>query len=163
VRIWCAGCATGEEAYSFAITTLEYLTANGLDSTVQIFGADASENTIESRVPLSILNRLSQNSLPERLRRFFVKVDRGYQVSKRVRDRCIFARQNLASDPPVPHIDLLSCRNVLIYFNQPLQKQMIATFHYSLQPDGYLLMGMSESLRLRRLLQPIRPQEQDLL
>jgi two-component system CheB/CheR fusion protein len=147
VRIWCAGCATGEEAYSLAITALEYLTANGLDSTVQIFGTDASENAIEMAraaiYPESLVAELS----PERLRRFFVKVDRGYQVSKRVRDCCIFARQNLASDPPFSHIDLLCCRNVLIYFNQLLQKQMIATFHYSLESDGYLLLGMSESLR----------------
>jgi two-component system, chemotaxis family, CheB/CheR fusion protein len=147
VRIWCAGCATGEEAYSLTITVLEFLTANGFDSTVQIFGTDASEDAIEMArtaiYPDSIIGEMS----PERLRRFFVKVDRGYQVSKRVRDCCVFARQNLASDPPFSHIDLLSCRNVLIYFNQSLQKQMIATFHYSLEPDGYLLLGMSESLR----------------
>jgi two-component system, chemotaxis family, CheB/CheR fusion protein len=147
VRVWCAGCATGEEAYSFAISLLEFLTANGLDSTVQIFGTDASEDSIEKArtaiYPESIMAEMS----PDRLRRFFVKVDRGYQVSKRVRDCCIFARQNLASDPPFSHIDLVSCRNVLIYFNQWLQKRMIATFHYALEPDGYLLLGMSESLR----------------
>jgi two-component system, chemotaxis family, CheB/CheR fusion protein len=147
VRVWCAGCATGEEAYSFAICLLEFLTANGLDSTVQIFGTDASEESIEKArtaiYPESIMAEMS----PDRLRRFFVKVDRGYQVSKRVRDCCIFARQNLASDPPFSHIDLVSCRNVLIYFNQWLQKRMIATFHYALEPDGYLLLGMSESLR----------------
>ena len=147
VRVWCAGCATGEEAYSFAISLLEFLTANGLDSTVQIFGTDASEESIEKArtaiYPESIMAEMS----PDRLRRFFVKVDRGYQVSKRVRDCCIFARQNLASDPPFSHIDLVSCRNVLIYFNQWLQKRMIATFHYALEPDGYLLLGMSESLR----------------
>lgn len=147
VRIWCAGCATGEEAYSLAITVLEYLIANGLDSTVQIFGTDASEYAIESArtaiYPESLMGEMS----PERLRRFFVKVDRGYQVSKRVRDCCIFAKQNLATDPPFSHIDLLSCRNVIIYFNQSLQKQVITTFHYSLEQDGYLLLGMSESLR----------------
>ena len=124
MRIWCAGCATGEEAYLLAISVLEFLTANGLDSTVQIFGTDASDDAIEAArtaiYPESIMAEVS----PERLSRFFVKVDRGYQVSKRVRDCCIFARQNLASDPPFSHIDLLSCRNVLIYFNQPLQKQM---------------------------------------
>jgi two-component system CheB/CheR fusion protein len=147
IRVWCAGCATGEEAYSLAITILEYLTVNGMDTTVQIFGTDASENAIEiartAIFPESLIGEIS----PERLRRFFIKVDRGYQVSKRVRDCCIFARQNLASDPPFSHIDFLSCRNVLIYFNQELQKQIITTFHYSLEPDGYLFLGMSESLR----------------
>jgi len=81
------------------------------------------------------------------LRRYFVKVDRGYQVSKRVRDLCIFARQNLASDPPFSHMDFVSCRNVLIYLNAALQKQVINTFHYALDPAGYLILGSSESLR----------------
>ncbi len=147
IRIWCAGCATGEEAYSLAITLLEYLTANGMDATVQIFGTDASENAIEVARTAIYPESLAGDISPERLRRFFTKVDRGYQVAKRVRDCCIFARQNLASDPPFSHIDLLSCRNVLIYFNQELQKQIITTFHYSLEVDGYLFLGMSESLR----------------
>ena len=76
-----------------------------------------------------------------------MKVDRGYQISKRVRDTCIFARQNLSGDPPFSHIDLLCCRNVMIYFRQVLQRRVIATFHYALEPGGYLLLGMSESLR----------------
>ncbi|MBB6143083.1 two-component system CheB/CheR fusion protein [Silvibacterium bohemicum] len=147
VRVWCAGCATGEEAYSLAITVLEYLTANGLDTTVQIFGTDVSEYAVESARTAIYPDSLMGEMSAERLRRFFVKVDRGYQVSKRVRDCCIFARQNLANDPPFSHIDLLSCRNVIIYFNQSLQKQVITTFHYSLEQDGYLLLGMSESLR----------------
>lgn len=147
VRIWCAGCATGEEAYSLAIAVLEYLTANGMDTTVQVFGTDASEYAVETARTAIYPESLVAEIAPERLRRFFTKVDRGYQVSKRVRDCCIFARQNLASDPPFSHIDLLSCRNVIIYFNQALQKQVITTFHYSLESDGYLLLGMSESLR----------------
>jgi two-component system CheB/CheR fusion protein len=147
VRIWCAGSATGEEAYSFAITVLEFLAANGLHSTVQVFATDASENAIQkSRTaiyPESIISQVS----PERLRRFFMKAERGYRISKRVRDCCIFAHHNLASDPPFSHIDILSCRNVLIYFNPPLQKQLISTFHYALEPEGYLVLGMSEGLR----------------
>ena len=99
IRIWCAGCATGEEAYSLAIIVLEYLTANGLDTTVQIFGTDASEFAIETARTAIYPETLMGEISPDRLRRFFVKVDRGYQVSKRVRDCCIFARQNLSSDP----------------------------------------------------------------
>ena len=147
IRIWCAGCSTGEEVYSLAITVLEYLIANGFETTVQIFGTDVSERSIEwarnAIYPDSLHNELTQ----DQLRRFFVKTDRGYQVSKRVRDCCIFARQNLASDPPFSHIDFLTCRNVLIYFNEALQRQVIATFHYALNPDGYMLLGLSETLR----------------
>ncbi|MGC2637670.1 MAG: CheR family methyltransferase [Acidobacteriaceae bacterium] len=147
IRIWCAGCASGEEAYSLAIAILEYLTANGLDSTVQIFGTDASENAIEMARTAVYPESLIGDVSPERLHRFFTKIERGYRVSKRVRDCCIFARQNLVSDPPFSHIDILSCRNVLIYFNQQLQNQIITTFHYALDPDGYLVLGTSESLR----------------
>lgn len=147
LRIWCAGCATGEEAYSVAITVLEYFTANQMDATVQVFGTDASEYAIEAARTALYPESLVAEISPERLRRFFNKVDRGYQMSKRVRDCCIFARQNLCNDPPFSHIDLLSCRNVLIYFSQALQKQLITTFHYALEPDGYLLLGASESLR----------------
>ncbi|WP_263418628.1 CheR family methyltransferase [Terriglobus albidus] len=147
VRIWCAGCSTGEEAYSLAITLLEYLTSHGMDTAVQIFGTDASEHSIEQARTAIYPETLAAEISPERLRRFFTKVDSGYQVSKRVRDCCIFARQNLCIDPPFSHIDFLSCRNVMIYFNQTLQKQVMSTFHYALEPDGYMLLGMSESLR----------------
>ncbi|HKF46729.1 MAG TPA: CheR family methyltransferase [Terracidiphilus sp.] len=147
IRVWCAGCSTGEEAYSLSIMLLEYLSQHGIDTPVQIFGTDASDQSIETaRVavyPETLVSELSQ----DRLRRYFVKVDRGYQVSKRVRDTCIFARQNLASDPPFSHIDILSCRNVMIYFNQALQRQIMLTFHYALEPGGYMLLGMSEGLR----------------
>ncbi|HWG21545.1 MAG TPA: CheR family methyltransferase [Terracidiphilus sp.] len=147
VRVWCAGCSTGEEAYSLAINILEYLSEFSLDTPVQIFGTDASEQSIEiARIavyPETIATEVS----PERLRRYFVKVDRGYQVSKRVRDCCIFARQNLCNDPPFSHIDVLSCRNVMIYFNQVLQRQVMLTFHYALEPGGFMLLGMSEGLR----------------
>jgi two-component system CheB/CheR fusion protein len=147
IRIWCAGCSTGEEVYSLAITFLEYLTANSLDNTLQIFGTDASDRSIETArlgtYPESLINDVS----PDRIRRFFVKVDHGFQLTKRVRDLCIFARQNLAGDPPFSRMDFVSCRNVLIYFDQALQRQVIQTFHYALELSGYLLLGMSETLR----------------
>ncbi|MFP5277189.1 MAG: CheR family methyltransferase [Acidobacteriota bacterium] len=147
IRIWCAGCSTGEEAFSLAILVLEYLSQNGLDAPLQVFGTDASESSIEIARTAVYPETLAGEISPERLRRYFVKVDRGYQVSKRVRDACIFAHQNLCSDPPFSHIDILSCRNVMIYFNPALQRQVILTFHYALEPGGYMLLGMSEGLR----------------
>jgi two-component system CheB/CheR fusion protein len=147
VRIWCAGCSSGEETYSLAIVFLEYLAKAGIEATIQLFGTDASERSIElarnGMYPESLQAEISE----ERLRRFFVKTERGYQVSKRVRDLCIFARQNLISDPPFSHMDFVSCRNVLIYLNATLQKQILNTFHYALDPSGCLILGSSESLR----------------
>lgn len=147
IRIWSAGCSSGEEAYSLAITVLEYLSLHGLDTPVQIFGTDASDESIEKARIAVYPETIASEISPDRLRRYFVKVDRGYQVSKRVRDTCIFARQNLANDPPFSHIDILSCRNVMIYFNQALQRQVMITFHYALETGGYILLGMSEGLR----------------
>ena len=121
VRIWCAGCSTGEEAYYLAITVLEYITTHGLDTPVQIFGTDASERSIQMARTAVYDPAISVDLGPERLRRYFINVDNGYQVSKRVRDICIFARQNLCNDPPFSHMDIVSCRNVMIYFNQALQ------------------------------------------
>jgi two-component system, chemotaxis family, CheB/CheR fusion protein len=147
VRIWVPGCSSGEEAYSMAMIVLEHLTGQPFEPPIQIFGTDASESNIQrARIglfPESIAGEVS----PERLRRFFVKVDKGYQVAKRVRDMCIFARQNLAHDPPFSRMDLISCRNVLIYMGSELQKQILPTFHYSLRPHGYLLLGTSETIR----------------
>src|SRR5205823_10110910 len=82
----------------------------------------------------------------ERLKRFFVKLEKGYQVDKPLRDMCIFARQNLANDPPFSNLDLISCRNLLIYLGPVLQKRVIPTLHYALKPEGYLMLGESESL-----------------
>ncbi len=147
IRIWCAGCSTGEEAYSLAIIVQEYLSQHGLDTPVQIFGTDVSDQSIETARLAVYPESISAEVSPERLRRYFVKVDRGYQLSKRVRDTCIFARQNLSTDPPFSHIDILSCRNVMIYFTQALQRQVMLTFHYALEPGGYMLLGMSEGLR----------------
>ncbi len=147
IRVWCAGCSTGEEAYSLAIAVLEHITNNNLDVTLQVFGTDASERSIEKARTAVYPDTIATDISPERLRRFFLKVEGGYQVSKRVRDLCIFARQNLCNDPPFSHMDLVSCRNVMIYFNQALQRQVMSTFHYSLDPGGYMLLGMSEGLR----------------
>jgi two-component system, chemotaxis family, CheB/CheR fusion protein len=147
VRVWVPGCSTGEEAYSIAICLLEHTAGSGFEPPLQIFGTDASDRSIE-RARLGIYpDSLAGEVSTERLRRFFVKVDRGYQVAKRVRDLCIFARQNLCNDPPFSKLDLISCRNVLIYMGPELQKQIIPTFHYALRPNGFLLLGGSEAIR----------------
>jgi two-component system CheB/CheR fusion protein len=147
VRVWVAGCSTGEEVYSIAISLLEYLAGQPFEPPIQIFGTDASDVNIQKArmgiFPESIAGEVSS----DRLRRFFVKVDKGFQVSKRVRDLCIFARQNLSYDPPFSKMDLISCRNVLIYLGTELQRQIIPTFHYALRQNGFLLLGTSETIR----------------
>ncbi len=147
VRIWVAGCSSGEEVYSIAMCLLEYLTGNPVEPTIQIFGTDASEQNIQRAragiYPEAIVSEVSA----DRIRRFFIRNEKGYQVAKRVRDLCIFARQNLCHDPPFSRMDLICCRNVLIYFGAQLQKQLIPTFHYALRPNGFLLLGTSETIR----------------
>ncbi|WP_369833284.1 CheR family methyltransferase [Geobacter sp. DSM 9736] len=146
LRVWVPGCSTGEEAYSLAICMLECCAEMNLRVPIQIFATDISEWTVErARVgiyPESIAAEVSK----ERLRRFFTKVESGYQVSKTIRDVCVFARQDLAKDPPFSRMDLISCRNVLIYLAPVLQKKIIPTFHYALNPDGVLILGSSETI-----------------
>lgn len=147
VRIWVPGCSSGEEAYSIAMCLLESSSGQAFEPPIQIFGTDASDASIEKArlgiYPESIVADVS----PEQVRRFFTHVEKGYQITKRIRDLCIFARQNLCNDPPFSKLDLISCRNVLIYFGQALQRQLIQTFNYALRPNGYLLLGMAETIR----------------
>jgi two-component system CheB/CheR fusion protein len=147
IRVWAAGCASGEEAYSIAMCLLEVLSGDADEPSIQIFGTDASDEAIEKARSGVYPDTITTEVSPDRLRRFFVKVDQGYQISKRVRDVCIFARQNLCNDPPFSRLDLVSCRNVLIYIGSDVQRSIISTFHYALRPTGYLLLGNSESLR----------------
>lgn len=146
MRIWVAGCATGEEAYSISILLLETFEATGHRVPVQIFATDISETALEkARAGIHPESGLTAVS-PERRRRFFVKVAGGYQVAKIVRDMCMFARQDIGKDPPFSRIDFISCRNVLIYLGSTLQKRIIPAFHYALKPEGFLLLGSSESI-----------------
>ncbi len=147
VRIWSAGCSTGEEVYSLAIVLLEWMAEHSVHAPVQIFGTDASEESIQKARGGSYPESLVADISPERLRRYFQKIDGGYRVTKRVRDLCVFARQNLCNDPPFSRIDLVSCRNVLIYLTPEIQNLIVGTFHYALKPQGFLLLGASESLR----------------
>lgn len=146
IRIWVAGCSTGEEAYSIAICLLEFLSDQISRLPIQIYATDISETVIEhARNGIYTASQVAHVS-PERLYRFFVQVDGGYQISKSVRELCVFARQNLIGDPPFSRLDLISCRNVLIYLGTTLQKKLLPIFHYGLKPTGFLMLGSSETV-----------------
>ena len=146
IRMWVAGCATGEEVYSLAIVVRETLGDTVEEGRVQIFGTDVSETAVgfarQGLYPASIADDVSG----ERLRRFFTKTDGSYQVTKAVRDMCVFARQDLTRDPPFSRLDLVCCRNVLIYMDSPLQRKLLSMFHYALKPSGVLVLGHAESI-----------------
>ncbi|MBW4428413.1 MAG: PAS domain-containing protein [Nostoc desertorum CM1-VF14] len=146
IRIWVAGCSTGEEVYSIAICLLEFLSDKVSPPSLQIFATDISELAIEkARAGIYLEDQMAEVS-PERRRRFFNAIEGGgYQISKAIRELCVFARQDLGSDPPFSNLDLVSCRNVLIYLDETLQKRILPVFHYSLNPTGFLLLGTSES------------------
>ncbi|OYD92506.1 ATPase [Nostoc sp. 'Peltigera membranacea cyanobiont' 210A] len=146
IRIWVAGCSTGEEVYSIAISLLEFLSNKVTSPPIQIFATDISEIAIDkARTGIYAENQMVEVS-PESRRRFFNALEGGgYQISKAVRELCVFARQDLGSDPPFSNLDLISCRNVLIYLGETLQKRILPIFHYSLNPTGFLLLGTSES------------------
>lgn len=146
LRIWVAGCATGEEAYSMAICLQELLGDKAATMELQIFATDISETAI-AKARTGIYRPADLTGIsPLRLTQFFTKLDGSYQVNKSVRDLCIFAHHNFLKDSPFSKIDLVSCRNVLIYLEPVLQKRALTTFHYSLQDKGFLMLGKSESI-----------------
>jgi len=146
IRVWVPGCSTGEEAYSIGMVLLECLGDRVSSMPIQIFGTDISEVSIEkARAGVYSESSLGEVSA-ERLRRFFVKVEGGFQIAKSLREMCVFARQDLAQDPPFSRLDLISCRNVLIYMGPVLQKKVMGIFHYALKPTGFLMQGKSESV-----------------
>ena len=146
VRVWVPGCSTGEETYSHAISLVETFSDLRIEVPIQIFGTDLSENAIQ-KARSGIYKESIANEVSEvRLRRFFHRVPGGYQISKSIRDMCVFARQNVFSDPPFSRMDLVSCRNVLIYLSPVLQKKVIPIFHYALKTNGFLLVGNTEGL-----------------
>jgi two-component system CheB/CheR fusion protein len=146
LRIWIAGCATGEEAYSMAICLQEQLGDKATAMKIQIFATDISETAIvKARAGIYRATELDGMS-PSRLQQFFIKQGTSYQVTKSIRDMCVFAHHNLLKDPPFSKIDLVSCRNVMIYLEPVLQKRALTTFHYSLNEYGYLMLGKSETI-----------------
>jgi two-component system, chemotaxis family, CheB/CheR fusion protein len=146
IRIWVPGCSTGEEVYSLAIMLLEYLGDKASNIPIQFFATDISERAL-ARARLGVFpDNIVADVSPPRLRRYFARVSGGYQISKAIRELCIFAKQNITKDPPFSNLDLISCRNVLIYLNPLLQKRVMPIFHYALRPNGFLLLGGSESI-----------------
>jgi two-component system CheB/CheR fusion protein len=145
-RVWVPGCATGEEAYSLAICLKELLDDTGLTTPIQLFATDISDSGLDRARSGMYPDLIAQDVSPERLRRFFVRVDRGFQISKAIRESCVFARQDVIDDPPFAHTDLISCRNLLIYLDSALQRKVLPVFHYSLNPTGLLLLGNAESI-----------------
>jgi two-component system CheB/CheR fusion protein len=147
VRVWVPGCATGEETYSIAILLMEQFKKADKAASLQIFGTDINERALEIArggiYPDSIAATLS----PERLEQFFVKFDQHhYQVGKSLRESIAFATQNLISDAPFSKVDLISCRNVLIYLEPEVQEKIVSLLHFALNENGYLLLGPSESV-----------------
>ncbi|HYK26008.1 MAG TPA: CheR family methyltransferase, partial [Steroidobacteraceae bacterium] len=146
VRVWVLGCSTGEEAYSLAIVLTEYIAETRQTGPVALYATDLNNAAIE-RARVGLYPKSIAEDVPaERLRRFFVDVDGGYRVTKSIRDMCIFARQNVLTDPPFSRMDLVSCRNVMIYMESALQRKLLLTLHYALKPQGFLFLGPSETI-----------------
>jgi two-component system CheB/CheR fusion protein len=157
IRVWVPGCSTGEEVYSIAITIQKFLeekTIVGLQ--VQIFGTDANEKNIEKARQGIYPKTIEDNISETMLKRFFTKQGGNYQITKLIRDMCIFAKQDITSDPPFSNLDLIMCRNVLIYFDSILHERVFPIFHYGLKPNGFLVLGESESIgKFIHLFEPI--------
>jgi two-component system CheB/CheR fusion protein len=146
IRIWVPGCATGEEPYSIAIALLEFLGEDGANIPVQVFATDISDAAIDFARAGVYPDNITEDVSPERLRRFFTRSDGGYRISKTVRDLCVFARQDITRDPPFSKLNLIVCRNVLIYLGPILQKRIMTVFHYALKPTGFLMLGAAETV-----------------
>ena len=145
LRIWVAGCATGEEAYSISICLFDILREHHPGIKLQIFATDISEKAI-NKARLGFYDKSDLEGLsPAQVEKFFIKTDGGYQVIKAIRESCVFALHNLLKDPPFARMDLISCRNVLIYMDAVLQKKAFQTFHYALNEHGILMLGKSET------------------
>ncbi|WP_341939092.1 chemotaxis protein CheB [Marinimicrobium sp. C2-29] len=160
LRVWAVGCSTGEEAYSLAMVFTEVLEQLGRssDMTLQVFASDLSSEMIETarrgRYPHTIEEQVSR----PRLERFFIRHEHDYQIHQSIRDRVLFAHHDIILDPPFTKMDLIACRNLLIYFDPMLQRRIFPLFHYSLREQGLLLLGNSETVgRLSHLFAPLKP------
>lgn len=146
LRIWVTACSTGEEAYSIAMLLMEIQETRFRDIPVQIFATDLSNQAVsKARIGVYTRQEIEQVS-PKRLQRFFTRSNGDFRIAQTVRDMVVFAPHNLLSDPPFSRVDFISCCNLLIYFDTAAQKKAIETFHYALNPDGFLLLGKSETV-----------------
>jgi two-component system CheB/CheR fusion protein len=146
IRIWVPGCGTGEEALSLAILFDEAIERQKKYLQLQVFATDIDEESIGKARLGQYPESIAADVTPERLKRYFIKKDKFYRVKQNIRETVVFAVQNVISDPPFSRLDLLSCRNVLIYLDLELQKRLLPLFHFTLKPDGYLFLGTSESI-----------------
>lgn len=146
LRAWVPGCATGEEAFSLAITLRECMDKVKRHFDVQVFGTDLDADAIEAARAGQYPDGIAVDVSPKRLERYFVREDSVYRIRKEIREMAIFAPQNMIKDPPFTKLDILSCRNLLIYLNADLQKKLLPIFHYSLKADGLLFLGPSETI-----------------
>lgn len=146
LRAWVPGCATGEEVYTLAMVIRESLDKLGQPRNVQIFGTDLDSRAIDIARASNYLMRISADISPERLQRFFTCDEKRYRVSKPIREMAIFALQNMIKHPPFTNLDIISCRNVLIYLDAELQRRLLPIFHYALKPGGLLILGSSETI-----------------
>jgi two-component system CheB/CheR fusion protein len=146
IRVWVPGCSTGEEAYSIAMALLEFLGDRAGSTPIQVFATDLAEGAIERARAGLYPESVAADVSPERLRRFFARTDGGYRIRQVVRDLCVFARQDVTRDPPFSRLDLILCRNLLIYLGSMLQQRLVHVFHYALKPRGFLVLGDVESI-----------------
>jgi two-component system CheB/CheR fusion protein len=149
VRVWSVGCATGEEAYSLAMLLIEESSRRNNSPHVQVFASDLHEASLERAREGFYPGDIDTDVSMERLRRFFHKEDGGYRVKKEVRERVVFAPHNLLRDPPFSRLDLVACRNVMIYLQRDVQREIIDLFHYALRPDGVLVLGTPRPWKAR--------------
>ncbi|HCC46589.1 MAG TPA: chemotaxis protein CheR [Elusimicrobia bacterium] len=145
VRIWVPGCSTGEEVYSHAINLVEFLGPKASQTPFQIFATDVNPTVIEKARAGLYPKKIKAHVSPERLRRFFTETKDGYRIIPSIRERCVFAAKNLVQDPPFTNLDLISCRNLLIYLGPALQEKAMQIFQYALKPHGILMLGHSET------------------
>ena len=146
VRVWAAGCSTGEEAYSLAMLLQEGMNKSKRHFPVQVFGTDLDAEAVDIARRGLYPEGIARDVRPQRLARFFLKEDGGYRIKKEIRDLVIFAPQNVLKDPPFTKLDLVACRNLLIYVQPAAQERLLSLFHYALKPGGILFLGSSESL-----------------
>ncbi len=147
LRIWVPGCSSGEEAYSIAMCVLEVLDEKDRHLKIQIFGTDLDPDAIQQARRGVYAENIVADVSPERLRRFFIKTEDGhYQIVRRVRDMAVFSVQNISRDPPFSKLDMISCRNLLMYLQAGIQKKVLRILHYALKPAGFLMLGQSESV-----------------
>ncbi|MTI84490.1 MAG: chemotaxis protein CheB [Firmicutes bacterium] len=146
IRVWVTGCSTGEEAYSIAIVLIEFLGDDAFSTPIEIFATDINETLIKKARAGIYPKSIEADVSLERLRRFFVKVDEGYQITETIRDLCVFARQDMVKDPPFSRLNLISCRNAIIYFGPAMLKKLYPVLHYALNQKGFLFLGSSESV-----------------